>query len=175
MARSSAVVVALLVGAVGALTAPRSPQRHHAGVARNMLGDGGNFGDVFYMGYEYAPPNGLGGELPEGVFEVALKKPCGIVFEEIGTDASPKGVKVIDLVADGNADKSGAVAVDDVLVALSAVRFSGAKSERNLFPADRMDFDTVVEAIGSNKEEWRCNEVYLQFKRAPAPAAAEEA
>jgi hypothetical protein len=28
-----------------------------------------------------------------------------------------------------------------------------------------MNFDTVVDAIGSNQEQWQCNEVFLQFKR----------
>ena len=169
--------VALVMASASALVAPSHAPKGSL-VARRMLGDGGNFGDVFYMGYEYAPPNGLSGELPEGTFEVCLKKPCGIVFEEIGTPSDPKGVKVIDLVEGGNAEASGAVAVDDVLVGLSAVRFSGAKFERNMFPATKMDFDTVVEGIGSNKEEWKCKDVFLQFSRpvaSPPPAAAEEA
>mmetsp|Transcript_9860 Transcript_9860/g.29492 ORF Transcript_9860/g.29492 Transcript_9860/m.29492 type:complete len:168 (-) Transcript_9860:24-527(-) len=136
---------------------------------RHMLGNAGNFGDVFYMGYEYAAPNGLGGELPEGVFEVALERPCGIVFEEL-SGAFPRGVKIVDLVEGGNAAAAGTLEVGDELVALSAVRFSGAKFERNLYDATKMDFDTVVDAIGSNEEKWNCPDVLLQFKR---PAAAE--
>ena len=116
------------------------------------------------MGYEYAPPNGLGAKLPDGVYEVALEKPCGIVFEELDPNFA-RGVKVLELVEGGNAAASGAVQAEDLLVGVSAVRFVGAKFERNMYDATKMDFDTVVDAIGSNEEKWNCNEVFLQFKR----------
>ena len=89
-------------------------------------------------------------------YEVALARPLGIVFEEIGTAAQPRGVKVIDL--SGNAAASGKVSVGDVLVGVTAVRYIGgeylgkARPERDIFPASQMDFDTVVDAISSNEE-----------------------
>lgn len=132
-----------------------------------------DFGDVFYMGAEYAYPNGPKEPLKAGVFEVALKKPCGIVFEEIDA-VFPRGVKVLSLVEGGNAESSGAIQAGDKLVAVSAIRFIGAKYERDMFDATQMDFDKVVEAIGSNEEKWRCPDVILQFTRpAPSPASQE--
>ena len=89
-------------------------------------------------------------------YEVALARPLGIVFEEIGTAAQPQGVKVIDV--GGNAAASGKVSVGDVLVGVTAVRYIGgeylgkARPERDIFPASQMDFDTVVDAISSNEE-----------------------
>jgi hypothetical protein len=89
-------------------------------------------------------------------YEVALARPLGIVFEEIGTAAQPMGVKVIDV--GGNAAASGKVSVGDVLVGVTAVRYIGgeylgkARPERDIFPAGQMDFDTVVDAISSNEE-----------------------
>ena len=110
----------------------------------------------------YEPPNGLGAKLPDGVYEVALPKPCGIVFEELDPNFA-RGVKVLELVEGGNAQKSGAVQAEDLLVGVSAVRFVGAKFERNMYDATKMDFDTVVDAIGSRKVELQ--RVFLQFKR----------
>ena len=102
-------------------------------------------------------------------YEVALARPLGIVFEEIGTAAQPMGVKVIDV--GGNAAASGKVSVGDVLVGVTAVRYPGsaylgaAKPERDIFPAHEMNFDTVVEAIGSN-EPPECDDVILRLRRA---------
>jgi hypothetical protein len=160
MQKTTALVVALAAGAA----AFRAPQTLARTTRRPMLENGGNFGQVFYMGYEYEAPNGLSGVLPDGVYEVALKKPCGIVFEELDVNFA-RGVKVIELVEGGNADASGKVQADDVLVGVSAVRFIGAKFERNIYDATKMDFDSVVDAIGSNEEKWNCKEVFLQFKR----------
>lgn len=160
MQKTTALVVALAAGAA----AFRAPQTLARTTRRPMLENGGNFGQVFYMGYEYEAPNGLSGVLPENVYEVALKKPCGIVFEELDVNFA-RGVKVIELVEGGNADQSGKVRADDVLVGVSAVRFIGAKFERNIYDATKMDFDSVVDAIGSNEGKWNCKEVFLQFKR----------
>ena len=162
MHKAKALVIALAAVA----DAFRPPARGTAApmTRRDMLNNGGNFGQVFYMGYEYAPPNGLGAKLPDGVYEVALQKPCGIVFEELDPNFA-RGVKVLELVEGGNAAASGAVQAEDLLVGVSAVRFVGAKFERNMYDATKMDFDTVVDAIGSNEEKWNCNEVFLQFKR----------
>ena len=121
------------------------------------------------MGEQYAYPNGPKKPLEAGVFEVSLRRPLGIVFQEMGTDSKPLGVKVIEIAPDSNAAKNGAVSVDDVLVGVTAVRFVGAKFEREMYDASTWRFDRVVEAISSNEEKWRCDDVVLQFARAPAP------
>ena len=103
-------------------------------------------------------------ELPKGVYEISLTKPLGIVFEEI--EAGNNGVYVVDLVEGGNADRlGGKIQKGDILIALTAVKISGAKWERRLIPAMEFDFDTVVGAIGSNDEKWGCTDVILQFQR----------
>mmetsp|Transcript_36735 Transcript_36735/g.112404 ORF Transcript_36735/g.112404 Transcript_36735/m.112404 type:complete len:253 (-) Transcript_36735:59-817(-) len=167
-ARCSAAMK-LSVAALGlALTshafAPATSPRPQKMTRRNMLENGGNFGSIQYLGYRYEPPNGLGGVIDDGVTEVALKKPCGIVFEELDPNF-PRGVKVLELVEGGNAEASGKIAPEDLLVAVTAVRFVGAKFERNLYDATKMGFDNVVEAIGSNEEKWQCQDVILQFRR----------
>ena len=49
----------------------------------------------------------------------------------------------------------------------------GAKWERRLLPCGAWDFDTVVNAIGSNDVKWGCNDVVLQFER-PGEANEDE-
>ena len=98
MHKAAALVVALAACA----EAFQAPQTHARTTRRHMLNNGGNFGQVFYMGYRYEPPNGLGAKLPDGVYEVALPKPCGIVFEELDPNFA-RGVKVLELVEGGNA------------------------------------------------------------------------
>lgn len=102
-------------------------------------------------------------QLPKGVYEVSLKKPLGIVFEEF--DNKP-GVYVKELVEGGNAEKkAGSIQVDDVLIGITAVKVVGAKYERRLIPARKFDFDTMVGAIGSNEERFSCYDVVLMFER----------
>ena len=100
--------------------------------------------------------------LPKGVYEVALTKPLGIVFEEI--DAG-RGLYVQDLVPDGNAARSGKIQPGDVLVGMTAVKIVGAKYERRMIPARNFDFDTMVGAVSSNEPKWGCNDVVLMFER----------
>lgn len=107
--------------------------------------------------------------LPAGVYEVALNKPLGIVFEEIEIG---KGVVVTDLVEGGNAERQGIVQKGDILVAITAIKVVGAKWERRLIPARNFDFDTVVGAISSNDPKWGCNNVILLFER---PGEADKA
>ena len=125
----------------------------------------------FYTGFdEWMKPFGEEGrqefpemfELPAGVYEVALRKPLGIVFEEA---SAGRGVYVTGLVEGGNAEAQGIVKEGDVLIGLTAVKVIGAKWERRLIPARDLDFDTVVGAIGSNEERWGCRDVILQFQR----------
>jgi len=108
---------------------------------------------------------------PEGVFEVSLKSPLGIVFEEIEIG---KGVYVTDLVEGGNAERynrqagDNAIKPGDILVGISAVKVIGAKWERRVIPALNFDFDTVVGAIMSNEEKWGCSDTVLHIKRPDA-------
>ena len=70
-----------------------------------------------------------------------------------------------------NAAEAGCVVVGDVLVGVTGVRYPGsaylgaAKPERDIFPAHEMNFDQVVEAIGSN-EPPECDDVILRLRRA---------
>ena len=48
------------------------------------------------------------------------------MFEELDPNF-PRGVKVLELVEGGNAEASGKIAPEDLLVAVTAVRFVGAK------------------------------------------------
>ena len=100
--------------------------------------------------------------LPKGCYEVDLEKPLGIIFEEIDVG---KGLFVQDLVAGGNAERSGMVKVGDNLVAITAVKIVGAKFERRLIPCRGFDFDTMVGAIESNNPKWGCDSVVLMLER----------
>ena len=101
-------------------------------------------------------------QLPKGVYEVSLKKPLGIVFEEF---ENQPGVFVKELVEGGNAEQEGTIQTGDVLIGITAVKVVGAKYERRLIPARKFDFDTMVGAIGSNEERFACNDVVLMFER----------
>lgn len=109
-------------------------------------------------------------KLPKGTYEVALAKPCGIIFEEIEPNC---GVYVADLVEGGNAENQGVIQKGDFLVGITAVQISGAKWERRLIPARKFGFDLVVSAIGSNEVKWGCNNVILLVER-PGEANSEE-
>lgn len=100
--------------------------------------------------------------LPKGVYEVSMLKPLGIVFEEVEIG---RGVFVLDLVEGGNADRMGAIQIDDILIGVTAIKVVGAKWERRMIPAKDLSFDTIVDAIGSNSPQWGCDDVVLQFMR----------
>lgn len=109
-------------------------------------------------------------KLPDGVYEVPLAKPCGIIFEEIEPN---RGVYVADLVEGGNAENQGVIKKGDVLVGVTAIRVAGAKWERRMLPCRYFGFDMVVGAIGSNEMKWGCNNVILMLER-PGEAISEE-
>lgn len=109
-------------------------------------------------------------KLPKGVYEVPLAKPCGILFEEI---ESNMGVYIQDLVEGGSAERQGILQKGDVLVGVTAVQIAGAKWERRMIPARKFGFDLVVQAIGSNDQNWGCNNVILMVER-PGEADPEE-
>lgn len=100
--------------------------------------------------------------LPEGVYEVDLDKPLGVVFEEIDVG---KGLVVIDLVEGGNAEQSGKIQVGDKLVGITATKIVGAKYERRMIPCRNFDFDTMVGAIESNSPKWGCQGVIMMLER----------
>lgn len=81
--------------------------------------------------------------LPKGVYEVALPRPLGIAFEEVTPGC---GVLVDYVVEDGNAAASGKIEPGDVLIAVTACKVFGARYERKLLPAKRLDFDTIMYA-----------------------------
>ena len=117
-----------------------------------------DYGDGYYIA---AAP----GSLPDNVFEVTLKRPLGIQFEEDGPIIGKNGVSVIGVVDGGNAAKDGTVQAGDKLVGVTAVQFIGSKWERKMFDARKWDFDTVVDAIGSNEEKFDIYDVVLQLER----------
>ncbi len=154
----------MLVGflAVAAWTVPTAPSGQRLAVpsdyaVRRHDEPRAEYGDNYYSGATEP--------LPENCFEVALQTPLGIQFEE--NDYPKRGVSVIGVVQDGNAAKSGAIAAGDYLVGVTAIQFVGAKWERRMFDCRKWDFDTVVDAISSNKPEFSCDDVILQFYRAP--------
>eukprot|EP00316_Scyphosphaera_apsteinii_P025294 CAMPEP_0119299350 /NCGR_PEP_ID=MMETSP1333-20130426/1424_1 /TAXON_ID=418940 /ORGANISM="Scyphosphaera apsteinii, Strain RCC1455" /LENGTH=147 /DNA_ID=CAMNT_0007300743 /DNA_START=160 /DNA_END=603 /DNA_ORIENTATION=- len=126
-----------------------------------------DFGDWQYLGHQYAGrygPKSGDNSLPADVYEIAISRPLGIGFEEV-SDSIPRGVKVVSLVPDGAAERSGKLAVGDELVGVTGVIFQGAKFERQMIDCTRWDFDTVVDAIGSNEARFGCEDVILQFRR----------
>jgi hypothetical protein len=145
------------------------PARSRAAAPRMQLRE---FGDNFYLGHTYETTasgqnNGPleAGALPENVYEVALQMPLGINFEDNGY---PKGgVKVIGLVEDGNAFKSGKIQVDDDLVGVTAIIVRGSKYERRMLPclSNEWDFERVVDAIKSNTRDFQCEDCIMQFRR----------
>jgi len=100
--------------------------------------------------------------LPKGVYEIVLPKPLGIVFEEVELG---RGVYVYDLVEGGVAERQGFIEKGDILIGITAIKVVGAKYERRLIPAKDLNFETVVNAIGSNEAKWGCDNVVLQFER----------
>ena len=101
-------------------------------------------------------------KLPEGVYEILIEGPLGIVFEEVEVDGN-KGVFVAEVLEGGNAAKSG-VNVGDKLLATTAVIVRGAKFERPLLQADIMDYDSIISAVLSNFEaKFRFDHAILQF------------
>ena len=47
---------------------------------------------------------------------------------------------------------------------MTAVKYIGSKWERQMFDTRKWDFDTVVDAIGSNDEKFDIYDVVLQFE-----------
>ena len=85
-------------------------------------------------------------------------------FEEDGPIIGKSGVSVIGVVVGGNAKKDGTVKEGDKLVGVTAVKYVGAKWERQMFDTRKWDFDTVVDAIGSNSDQFQIYDVVLQFE-----------
>ena len=107
----------------------------------------------------------------DGVYEVILRRPLGLVFEEVVPDL-PKGVRVCEVLEGGNAANCGTpIGVGDELVAATGVKIQGAKWERQLVGTQTLDFDTIMSCIGSNEEKWGCTDVVLHLKRAADTSA----
>ena len=107
---------------------------------------------------------------------IKLDRPLGIVFEEI-EPGKPAGVRVKEITDGGNADLDGRVFVGDELVAVSAVLLKKEEGrltvggsgftnwERQMLPALAMDFDTVMDAIGSNTGRYGYRNVAIEVRR----------
>ena len=106
-------------------------------------------------------------KLPDGVYELEMEKPLGIVFEETEADAN-KGVFVSELVEGGNAEREGKIQVGDILIACTGVEIRGAKFNRPLISAHNLDYDTIIGAISSN-EPPRVRGPVMQFLQAGSP------
>jgi len=63
---------------------------------------------------------------PEGLYEVSMSTPLGIIFEEI---EAGKGVFVQDLVEGGLAAVQGKIQPGDVLVGVTAIKVVGGKKK----------------------------------------------
>ena len=96
------------------------------------------------------------------IYRLKLRTPLGIGFEE-RTPGEPDGVEVAFLVEGGNAEQDGRICVGDYLLRCSAVILGGEASlvtigggsqftswERELIPTSKMDFETIMTAIGTN-------------------------
>mmetsp|Transcript_13858 Transcript_13858/g.35921 ORF Transcript_13858/g.35921 Transcript_13858/m.35921 type:complete len:186 (+) Transcript_13858:57-614(+) len=156
----SLILLATISGGSAWSVSPSRSRLHSRSMRAQATMD---FGDSFYVSHDSLPPYGLGEDLPDGVYEISLQRPLGIGFEE--NDYPRRGVKVISLVSGSNAEKCGRISVGDQLVGVTGIRLVGAKFERQLFDCTKWDFDTVVDAIGSNEERFGCKDVVLQFQR----------
>lgn len=105
--------------------------------------------------------------LPEQCYEIKINKPLGIAFVE----GDGGGVEVDYLVEGGNAELAGKIKPGDVLLATTACMGRDGKFERKVIPSRYLDFDTIMNAIGSNEAKFnkqRKNDVILQFARPDA-------
>ena len=156
---SLGLVLLLVVGATGFTLRPtvQSHGTRREAASRWLSVPRMEFGEAFYMGYNYAAQYGpqLGDPIlpkegdtwepamPEGWVEVALRSPLGIVFEENEQTIGPVGVKVLDLVQDGNAAKTGKVEKGDQLVGITGYAaspsYSRAHARRVLLRQDPSD------------------------------------
>lgn len=92
--------------------------------------------------------------------------PLGIVFEE-RDPVGFNGVVVTALTTGGAGERCGKIQIGDVLTKTSAVRIIPGSSKFEIVNVDttKLDFDTIVDAIGSNSEKFSCDRVSLTFER----------
>eukprot|EP00198_Chlamydomonas_reinhardtii_P011323 XP_001700660.1 predicted protein [Chlamydomonas reinhardtii] len=110
--------------------------------------------------------------------KVTIRKPLGLVFEQ-ARDGGP--IFVAEVTAGGNADKSGAVAVGDILSRCSAVVLKAGKEGRYEnegygerpydnwetieYDCEGKEFKTVMTALKSNNERWGKMDVTLVLRK----------
>ncbi|KAG2423727.1 hypothetical protein HXX76_015116 [Chlamydomonas incerta] len=110
--------------------------------------------------------------------KVTIRKPLGLVFEQ-ARDGGP--IFVAEVTAGGNADKTGAVAVGDILSRCSAVVLKAGKEGRYEnegygerpydnwevidYDCEGKEFKTVMTALRSNNERWGKMDVTLQLRK----------
>lgn len=99
--------------------------------------------------------------------------PLGIVFAERSLSTPSSGVAVSALTTGGAGERCGLIEPGDVLLSTSAVKFRSGSSSYDVVTVDcrSLDFDTIVSAIGSNKEKFRVEGVELEFERPDEPPA----
>mmetsp|Transcript_30126 Transcript_30126/g.59842 ORF Transcript_30126/g.59842 Transcript_30126/m.59842 type:complete len:156 (+) Transcript_30126:66-533(+) len=92
--------------------------------------------------------------------------PLGIVFEEV-TPGFASGVVVSSLLPDSKASRCGLIRPGDRLLTTTAVKIESGTSKYSLVTVDatRLDFDSVVSAVGSHQERFRCDYVEMSFER----------
>lgn len=92
--------------------------------------------------------------------------PLGIVFEEI-EPIGYAGVQVTSLVTGGKGEQCKKIQIGDRLKSTTAIKFISGSSNYQVVVVDcqKLDFDTIISAIGSNQERFRVDSVELTFSR----------
>eukprot|EP00590_Aulacoseira_subarctica_P011102 CAMPEP_0172430800 /NCGR_PEP_ID=MMETSP1064-20121228/56096_1 /TAXON_ID=202472 /ORGANISM="Aulacoseira subarctica , Strain CCAP 1002/5" /LENGTH=168 /DNA_ID=CAMNT_0013177143 /DNA_START=54 /DNA_END=560 /DNA_ORIENTATION=- len=92
--------------------------------------------------------------------------PLGIVFEEV-EPIGYAGVQVISLVTGGKGEQCKKIQIGDRLKSTTAIKFISGSSNYQVVVVDcqKLDFDTIISAIGSNQERFRVDSVELTFSR----------
>eukprot|EP00746_Dinoflagellata_sp_MGD_P086803 gnl/MRDRNA2_/MRDRNA2_34394_c0_seq1.p1 gnl/MRDRNA2_/MRDRNA2_34394_c0~~gnl/MRDRNA2_/MRDRNA2_34394_c0_seq1.p1 ORF type:complete len:453 (-),score=61.52 gnl/MRDRNA2_/MRDRNA2_34394_c0_seq1:77-1435(-) len=128
--------------------------------------------------------------IPVQQYSVTIRKPMGIVLEEVPKNNELKcnlgAVYVAEVLPDSNAEKAG-VLVGDVLTSCSCIELKAGKEgeyaskghggrpfenfERGTFPTKGQTFDTTMAALGSNNERWGFFDIDMTFSRTMNPIA----
>mmetsp|Transcript_11645 Transcript_11645/g.23849 ORF Transcript_11645/g.23849 Transcript_11645/m.23849 type:complete len:161 (-) Transcript_11645:25-507(-) len=92
--------------------------------------------------------------------------PLGIVFEEL-PPYGMAGVKVASLVTSGAGEKVGSIGIGDRLLSTTAVKIASGTSKVQLVEVDctKLDYDTVVSAIGSHQSKFGVDRVEMTFEK----------
>eukprot|EP00520_Triparma_pacifica_P005705 CAMPEP_0118635840 /NCGR_PEP_ID=MMETSP0785-20121206/2290_1 /TAXON_ID=91992 /ORGANISM="Bolidomonas pacifica, Strain CCMP 1866" /LENGTH=89 /DNA_ID=CAMNT_0006526899 /DNA_START=268 /DNA_END=534 /DNA_ORIENTATION=+ len=77
------------------------------------------------------------------------------------------GVKVASLVTSGAGEKVGSIGIGDRLLSTTAVKIASGTSKVQLVEVDctKLDYDTVVSAIGSHQSKFGVDRVEMTFEK----------